>query len=113
MSSYNTQILNNDPLLKEMVHRLVGPLQPEKIYLFGSRARSEAQPDSDYDLLVIVPAATLPQFRRNQFAFRLLCGVPAPKGVIVVTRHEFEQKKEIPCSLPATVLREGKLLYEA
>ncbi|HSO71206.1 MAG TPA: nucleotidyltransferase domain-containing protein [Thermodesulfobacteriota bacterium] len=42
-----------------MVHRLVGNLQPEKIYLFGSRARSDATPESDYDLMVIVPTATL------------------------------------------------------
>ena len=113
MAKLNARILADDPVLGEMVHRLVGSLQPEKIYLFGSRARSEATPDSDYDLMVIVPAATLPPYRRNQLAFRLLCGLPASKGVIVVTRQEFDQKKNVACSLPATVLREGKVLYEA
>jgi uncharacterized protein len=113
MAKLNARILTADPVLEEMVNRLVGSLQPEKIYLFGSRARSDATPESDYDLMVIVPTATLPPYRRNQLAFRLLCGVPASKGVIVLTRQEFNQKKDVACSLPATVLREGKMLYEA
>jgi uncharacterized protein len=113
MAKLNSQILATDPVLGEMVHRLVDSLHPEQIYLFGSRARSEATPESDYDLMIIVPTATLPSYRRNQLAFRVLCGIPTSKGVIVVTRQEFEQKKNVVCSLPATVLREGKILYEA
>ena len=46
MANLNPHILTEDPVLGEMVHRLVGSLQPEKIYLFGSRARSNATPVS-------------------------------------------------------------------
>lgn len=102
-----------DPILAEMVRRLVLALQPETIYFFGSRARGEAGEDSDYDLLVVVGDSSLPRYRREQKAFRALCGVGAPKDVLVLTREEFERKKGVVCSLPATVLREGKIVYAA
>lgn len=100
-------------LLTEMVRRLVAELQPERIYLFGSRARGDARPDSDYDLLIVVPASDLLPHRRDLVAFRALCGVGAAKDVIVLTHDEFEARRPVPSSLPSTVLREGKLLYAA
>ncbi|MFZ1475447.1 MAG: nucleotidyltransferase domain-containing protein [Anaerolineae bacterium] len=36
-----------------MVRRILVTGHPQKIILFGSRARGDAQPDSDYDLLLI------------------------------------------------------------
>jgi predicted nucleotidyltransferase len=41
--------------LAEIVRRLVEAYEPERIYLFGSKARGDAGPDSDFDLIVIVP----------------------------------------------------------
>lgn len=102
-----------DPTLKEMVRRLLEHLRPERIYLFGSRARGEGGPDSDYDLLVVVASSPLPGYKRDQAAFRALRGVGVAKDVIVLTRDEFQRKSSVVCSLPATVLREGKLLYVA
>ena len=43
----------DDPRLEEAVSRLVDALHPRAIILFGSRARGEHRPESDYDLLVI------------------------------------------------------------
>jgi hypothetical protein len=76
----------------------------DHIYLYGSRARGEAGPDSDYDLMLVVSASQLPRYRRNQQAFRALCGLGVPKQVIVLTREEFEAGRKVVCSLPATVL---------
>ncbi|HSB67795.1 MAG TPA: nucleotidyltransferase domain-containing protein [Candidatus Methylomirabilis sp.] len=107
------QLAIADPKLAEIVRRLVDAYQPERIYLFGSHARGDVTPDSDYDLLVVVRTSDLPGYKRDQKAFRLLCGVGAPKDVIVLTHEEFERKREVVCSLPATVEREGQLLYAA
>ena len=96
-----------------MVRRLEEQLRPERIYLFGSRARGDAGPDSDYDLLVVVANSTLPGYKRDQEAFRVLRGVGAAKDVIVLTSTEFRRRSSVVCSLPATVLREGTLLYVA
>jgi predicted nucleotidyltransferase len=100
-------------VLAEMVCRLVAELQPERIYLFGSRARGETAPDSDYDLLVVVPASDLAPHRRDLLAFRALCGVGAAKDVVVYTREEFEARSRAASSLVAGVLREGRLVYAA
>ena len=42
----------DDPALAEAVRRLVAAYQPERVYLFGSVARGEANENSDLDLLV-------------------------------------------------------------
>ncbi|MFP3869177.1 MAG: nucleotidyltransferase domain-containing protein [Desulfobacteraceae bacterium] len=107
------ELLQQDRLLAEIVRRLVAAFQPERIYLYGSRARRQETPDSDYDILMIVPTSSRPRYRRDQEAFRALCGLGAAKEVIVLTREEFEAKRGVVCSLPATVEREGMLLYAA
>jgi predicted nucleotidyltransferase len=43
----------NDDLILDIVRRIVETAQPEKVILFGSRARGGARPGSDFDLLVI------------------------------------------------------------
>ncbi len=105
-------ILEKDPKLLEMLERLKTHLDPERIYLFGSRAGGESGADSDYDFLIVVASSDLPQYKRNQEAFRLLRGVGVSKDVIVLTRAEFDEKRQVVSSLPATVEREGIVLYE-
>jgi predicted nucleotidyltransferase len=100
-------------VLAEVVHRLVDALQPEQIYLFGSRARGDSQADSDYDVMVIVPESDLPPHRRAQLAHRALFGVRAATDILVSTREEFDRFLSVPGSLAATVLREGRLVYDA
>lgn len=45
----------DDPVLAEVVRHLVDVYRPLRIYLFGSAARGDAGPDSDYDFMVVVP----------------------------------------------------------
>jgi predicted nucleotidyltransferase len=46
-------VLAADSRLDDIVRRLVDAFRPERVYLFGSRARGEGGPDSDCDLLVV------------------------------------------------------------
>ncbi len=100
-------------LLDAIVGRLVSALEPERVYLFGSRARGDADPDSDFDILVVVAESPLPGYARDRLALRALRGLSVPVDAIVLTSAEFEKKLGVVCSLPATVDREGKLLYAA
>src|SRR5690242_13778910 len=67
-TTFNTPTADS-PALAEAVHRLVEAYQPERIYLFGSVARGDAGPDSDYDLLVVVPDNAQVERRRSHLAY--------------------------------------------
>jgi predicted nucleotidyltransferase len=108
-----SSFLEHDPLLTEIVRRLAVAYQPERIYLFGSKARGEAGPDSDYDLLVVVPDTAPAERKDSKLAYEALWGTRAAADVIVWERSRFERRARVVCSLPATVLREGRLLYAA
>ena len=101
----------NDPILAEVVHRLVAVYQPESIYLFGSVARGDAGPDSDYDLLVVVPDDATPQRRRSRLAYEALRGSGTAADVLVCSSSYFKDRRTLKASLPGTVLREGRLLH--
>lgn len=100
-----------DPALAEIVRRLVAAYHSERVYLFGSKARSDGGADSDYDLLVVVPDHAPPERRSSRLASDALRGTGTAADVIVWTRTAFDRRTRVPASLPATVLREGKLLH--
>lgn len=80
---------DEDPVLTEIVRRLIGAYEPERIYLLGSAARDERGPDSDYHLPVIVRDGAPPDRRRSRLAYEVLRGT----------------------GVAATVLLEGRLLH--
>lgn len=100
-----------DAVLREVLLRLVEAYEPERVYLFGSHARGEAGPDSDYDLLVVVPDSAPPQRRRSRLAYEALWSTGTAADVLVWTRGAFEARLHLHASLPYTVLAEGRLLY--
>jgi predicted nucleotidyltransferase len=105
------QVLDDDPALREIVRRITDAYHPLRIYLFGSKARGTAGPDSDYDLLVVVRDDAPPQLKRSNLAYQSLWGVEKAKDVLVCTDGWFRSRESVITSLPATVIREGKLLY--
>ncbi len=97
--------------LRPLVARLVADLKPEAIYLFGSHARNQAGPDSDFDLMVLLPDdAPLERTdpRRPHDALR---GTGVAADVLVWRRKNFEKHLHLPTSLPATIADEGRVLY--
>jgi predicted nucleotidyltransferase len=100
-----------DPALAEVVRRLVVAYEPERIYLFGSGARGDAGPHSDYDILVVVPDGAPEERLRSRLAYRSLRGTGTAADVVVWPKSGFERRARVVASLPATVSREGMLLY--
>ena len=47
-----------DPLVQPLVDQIVAEFDPLRVILFGSRATGDARPDSDVDLLVVMPDGT-------------------------------------------------------
>jgi predicted nucleotidyltransferase len=103
----------DDPVLAEVVRRLVEVYHPLRIYLFGSVARGEAGPDSDYDILVVVPDETPAADRDSGRAYEALWRLGVAADILVWTREEFEKQLHLKASLPAAVVEEGRLLYAA
>jgi predicted nucleotidyltransferase len=107
------ELLPRDALLAEIVRRLVEAYKPERIYLFGSKARGDEGPDSDYDLLVVVPDDAPPERKRSRLAYEVLRGTGTAADVLVCSHSYFEPRRSLKASLPGTVLREGRLLHGA
>lgn len=105
--------ISGNPVLAEVVRRIVDTLYPERIYLFGSKARGQDNSDSDYDLLVVVDQCKDPAYKLSQKAHSALWGLKIAVDVLVWPREAFDQRISLQSSLPATVIREGKLLYAA
>jgi predicted nucleotidyltransferase len=102
---------SNDPTSAELLRRLEAAYHPDRVYLFGSRARGEGGPDRDYDLLLVVPDDAPPERKRSQLAYEVLRGTGVAADVLVCTRTWFERRRGLKASLPGTVLREGQLVH--
>jgi predicted nucleotidyltransferase len=98
-------------LLQDVVRRIRATARPQKIILFGSRARGDEREGSDLDLLIVMDT-DLPRHRRALSFYRALAGLGIAKGILVYTPSEVEDWRTASCSLVATALREGQVLYE-
>ena len=98
-------------LLDEVVERILAAGAPERIVLFGSYARGDAQPDSDLDLLII-EQSDLPRYRRPPRYLRALVGLFPSKDIVVWTPAEIRAWSQVPNAFITTALRDGRVLYE-
>lgn len=97
--------------IADAVARLAAQLDPDEIWLFGSRARGDHRPDSDIDLLVVLPDG-LPAERCTLRAVRQpLLGGGAPVDVFPVARHAFATDPAALGGLVGSVRAEGRCLY--
>jgi len=96
--------------IREMVRRIVEKFAPEKIVLFGSYARGDAGPDSDVDLLVVMPVPGS-KWKKSVEIGVALHGMGIPKDVIVATPQEVERKKDVIGTIIRPALKEGRMVY--
>jgi predicted nucleotidyltransferase len=98
-------------VINEMVQVIVRDFHPLRVILFGSHARGDAGPDSDVDLLVVLPHVE--NKREAAIAMRqALAEAPAPKDIIVSTPEEIARWGDLVGTILRPALREGKVLYE-
>ncbi|MBF0306607.1 MAG: nucleotidyltransferase domain-containing protein [Alphaproteobacteria bacterium] len=98
--------------IDEAVDRIVNAVNPEAVYLFGSRARGTAEDGSDWDLFVVMNDAMRPGEVTPSKLRRLLTGLGMAFDVVPCRKSVFEQKKSDINSLSHDVVAEGVLLYE-
>ena len=106
--------MTREEAITEITRRLVEACQPVRVYLFGSEARGDAGPDSDLDFLVVVPDDAPEDVIRGRRLSQAIRGIAQAADVIPWRRSDFEGRAAyVVASLPATVVREGRLLYDA
>jgi predicted nucleotidyltransferase len=103
-----------EQILDEMVQTIVRDIDPDQIYLFGSRARGNARPDSDVDLLVVEkePPGSGSRWEKQVRLSGLLARFRIPNDILIYSRPEVECWRTSTNHVVARALREGKLLYE-
>ncbi len=99
-----------DKYIQQIVERIITNFNPEKIILFGSYARGNAGPDSDLDILVVMPVSG--SKRDKQLEIRaLLRDMRIAKDIIVSRPEEFQWRKDTVGTIEQPAMREGKILY--
>lgn len=93
---------------------IVETVHPERIVLFGSLARGEANEDSDIDLLVVVDEGFKERSRwqeleriRNRIAI-----FPMPKDILLYSQEEVTRWSHSTNHIIAHALQDGRLIYE-
>ena len=75
--------------MEEAVAIIVKEYKPEKIILFGSRAKGDSRPDSDYDFIIV--KKTEERWIRRSLS---IPDVDIKADFFVYTPEEFEQMKD-------------------
>ena len=105
----------DDTMLQRMTAAIVEAADPEQVILFGSRARGDAGPDSDVDLVVVEAEPFGPGRDRGVEETRLwraLAKFHVPKDILVYSLDETERWRGSLNHVLARALREGRVLYE-
>jgi len=97
--------------LKQATYRLVEKFKPQRIILFGSHARGNADKRSDVDILVV---ASFKGKRRSVMVAmdRALRGIGFARDIILLTPEEYDRDREIPGTIARPASQQGKVLYE-
>jgi predicted nucleotidyltransferase len=91
--------------------RLVTALKPKAVWLFGSRARGTARPNSDIDLLVVLPDGLDPEDYSNHRANWPVAACGLAYDIVPCSVATFERDRRLPGSLVDHAVSEGKPVY--
>ena len=100
-----------DRRLKEIIKRIVEETDPDKIILFGSRAKDKGKIGSDYDICVLKSD----KIKRNDLEKRIyqkLYGLGIPIDIIVETTERFKKLKDNKFLIYREIARHGRTIYE-
>ena len=98
--------------LDELIQRIVEEVHPLRIILFGSAATGELKPNSDIDLLVVMPEG-VHRRRIAQSLYQKIVGLGVPFDILVATPDDLQKHKNNIGLIYRTILQEGREVYAA
>lgn len=107
------QFASESDALDAVVDRLVRAIDPSAIWLFGSRARGDARPDSDFDLLVVARPGVVVDGGSYFDMYDPVRGMGLGLDVVPCSHEDFQEGRRESQTMVAQIVREGRLLYEA
>ncbi len=110
-------ILEKDPILRRIIEVIVKEIDPDKIILFGSRARGDYKEDSDYDILVLKEGVRPEERREIQAKVRMRLldeGIYryADIDVVVQDPQRYEELSQKWYLIYYDIKIEGKVIYD-
>lgn len=100
----------NERVIDTLIQGIVEAVHPLRIILFGSAARDQIGPDSDIDVLVVMPQG-VHRRRTAQLLYRRISGLGVPFDILVATPDDLEKHKDNIGLIYRAVLQEGKEIY--
>lgn len=102
--------MSSDPAVERVVKVIAEAVHPQKIILFGSRARGTARPDSDLDL-VLIYAGERSKRQVKLDIHRLMQAESLPIDLFVLRPEEMLRQKHVANTLAREVAERGVTVY--
>ncbi len=96
--------------IKNFVSEIARQFKPRRVVLFGSYAYGRPSPDSDVDLLVIMPHKGHPAIQAAEIRKRIHAGFPL--DLIVRSPKEIRRRLAMDDYFITEILGKGETLYE-
>jgi len=102
-----------DSTLKKIRETILSAVSPEKIILFGSRARGEIDEKSDYDILIIMSSGENERQITRLINYRLLDeNIDSQIDILATSTDKWNKNKDNIAFIYKNIAREGVILYE-
>ena len=97
--------------IKSLAETMARAVKPQKIYLFGSFAKSKQTEDSDYDFCLIVDDGRNVDELSAEAYVAIGFKRKRPVDILVVSDKQFAERKNWNLSVERDVAEEGVLIY--
>ena len=100
------------PELATLLSRLKEAVPLEAVVLFGSRAQGSSEPDSDWDLCLVIPEDEHPgEWTPYVVHGRLGYSFGLEVDLVVARTSDLEERKDDVGSMAYDIVRDGRVVY--